>query len=101
MRRNTRLPFFDELVQTTIDDCELTRDRFDSQTAGYVALLEGISGLYPNDVSVFDPNEIYFDERGTARHVTRGVMMYSFTDHPSDAASEMIGTELNRVLLGN
>jgi len=100
MKRRTRLPLVENLLQTNVDNCEITRSTFDTQTSHYRAMLDEIASGYTEAVTVFDPNDVYFDNFGIARHVVNGQMMYSFTDHPSDAAAEVIGAELNTLVSG-
>jgi|GEM_PF-6528564 len=100
MKRRTRLPLVENLLQTNVDNCEIARSTFDTQTSDYRSLLNEISTEYAGTVTVFDPNDVYFDDFGVARHVLNGQMMYSFTDHPSDAAAEVIGAELNTLVSG-
>ena len=100
MKRRTRLPLVENLLQTNVDNCEITRSAFDAQTSDYRTMLDEIASEHVGAVTVFDPNDVYFDDFGVARHVANGQMMYSFTDHPSDAVAEVIGAELNTLVSG-
>ena len=95
LQRRTRLGFLEDLVQNEVSNCVIARSVFDAQTAGYLQDLNDVVDAYPGQAFIFDPNDVYFDQLGYARHITDGVMMFSFTDHPSDAAAEIIGQRLN------
>jgi len=98
LERSTAYGFLDRLLREQVPRCSLDRDEFDRQTADYRILLAGIAAEHPDDVVVFDPNDVYFGDDGRARHLVDGVLMYSFTDHPSDAAADVIGERLNALL---
>ena len=98
MKRRTRFPLVENLLQTNVDNCEITRSAFDTQTSDYRTMLDEIASEHVGAVTVFDPNDVYFDDFGVARHVMDGKLLYSFTDHPSDAAAEVIGSELNDLM---
>jgi len=100
LERSTAYRFLDDLLRERVPRCSLSREDFDRQTAGYRTLLADIAAERPDAVTVFDPSDVYFDDSGTARHLVDGVLMYSFTDHPSDPAADIIGERLNDLLAG-
>jgi len=83
-----------DAVNRDIDNCEITRSAFDTHTSDYRTMLDEIASEHAGTVTVFDPYDVYFDDFGVAYHVTNGQTMCSFTDHPSDAAAEVISSEL-------
>ena len=72
---------------------------FEKTHERYRALLQRVAEGFGGSVTVFDPTPILCDESaGVCGHVKNGVRLYSYTDHPSDDAADLIGSELNAYL---
>ena len=60
-------------------------------------MLDRIASDVGASVSVFDATDVFCDD--ICDHIVNGVRLYSYTDHPSDDAADLVGRGLNDYLL--
>lgn len=97
--RRTTIDFLNSLLIDSNPRCQVGLDDFLAHTDRYRALLQRVADGFEGGVSVFDPTPILCNENSrVCGHVKNGVRLYSYTDHPSDDAADLIGTELNAYL---
>ncbi|MFZ9398010.1 MAG: acyltransferase family protein [Ilumatobacteraceae bacterium] len=97
--RRTTVGFLNSLLIESNPRCQVTLDDFLAHTERYRALLQRVADEFGGPVTVFDPTPILCDENTrVCGHVRDGRRLYSYTDHPSDDAADLIGTELNAYL---
>lgn len=77
--------------------CSVTRQRFLADTAEYRRLLQRIADDFGPSVRVFDATDVFCDAE-SCRHIVDGVRLFSYTDHPSDDAADLVGQRLNDFL---
>ncbi len=95
--RRSTIGVLNSLLVTDNDACAVTRADFLDQTEKYRDLLTSVAAEFAEDVSVFDPTDVYCDAT-TCDHIIEGVRLYSYTDHPSDDAADLVGRRLNDYL---
>ena len=98
IERKTSIDFLNHFLKTN-PNCDLSLDVFYSDIALYRSLLEKIKESNPEMVKVFDPTDIYCNiDTRICKSIQSGRLMYSYTDHISDFASELVGVELNNFI---
>lgn len=98
IERKTSINFVNHFLKTN-PNCNLSLDVFYSDIALYRSLLEKIKQANPEMVEIFDPTQIYCDiDTRICKSIQSGRLMYSYTDHISDFASELVGVELNNFI---
>lgn len=95
--RRSTIGLLNSLLVTDNDACSVTRADFLAHTADYRALLDRVAAEFDGPVSVFDPTDVFCDDT-TCDHIIDGVRLYSYTDHPSDDAADLVGRRLNDYL---
>ncbi len=79
--------------------CELPLERHLELSKQYRDLLYTIEKRHPDSVKVFDTTRFMCDyEEGLCKPYKNGRFLYRYTDHMSDYAAGLIGTELNSFL---
>lgn len=77
-------------------DCYLPLSEFNEDVALYKNLLLQLRTEFEDMVGIFDATEIYCDaDTGMCGPSHNGRLLYSYTDHISDYAAGLVGTELN------
>ena len=94
--RRATLGFLNSLLVTDNPECSTTRAQFLNDTEKYRSMLDRIASDFGNDVTVFDATDVFCDEM--CSHIVDGVRLYSYTDHPSDDAADLVGRRLNDYL---
>jgi peptidoglycan/LPS O-acetylase OafA/YrhL len=79
--------------------CVISLEVFRQERLLYTNLLSNLKAKYPNTVEIFDPTLIYCDEQaGTCEALREGKTLYSYTDHISGYAADLVGISLNHYL---
>jgi len=94
--RRSTIGFLNTLLVTENPECSTTRAQFTSDTEKYRAMLDRIADDFGDDVTVFDATDVFCDD--VCDHIVNGVRLYSYTDHPSDDAADLVGLRLNEYL---
>ena len=94
--RRSTIGLLNSLLVTENPECSTTRVQFSSDTEKYRAMLDRIADDFGDDVTVFDATDVFCDEM--CGHIKDGVRLYSYTDHPSDDAADIVGRRLNDYL---
>ena len=92
--RRSTIGLLNSLLVTDNDACSVSRDDFLADTADYRALLDRVAAEFSGSATVFDPTDVFCDDT-TCDHIVDGVRLYSYTDHPSDDAADLVGRTLN------
>jgi peptidoglycan/LPS O-acetylase OafA/YrhL len=103
VKRVTIIPLINRYLISNNPKCQITLDQHLNLTKDYRRLINELRTTYPNNVFVFDPTDIYCDHySGLCSSVDSktGRRLYSYSDHISDYASGLVGTELNKYLSG-
>ncbi|MEN9805471.1 MAG: hypothetical protein RIS41_2318 [Actinomycetota bacterium] len=95
--RRSTIGFLNSLLVTDNEACAVSRADFLADTAEYRAMLERIAAEFGGSVTMFDPTDVFCDS-DACDHIVNGVRLYSYTDHPSDDAAELVGHQLNDYL---
>ena len=95
--RRSTIGFLNSLLVTDNDACTVSRNDFLAHTADYRALLDRVATEFGGSATVFDPTDVFCDDT-TCDHIIDGVRLYSYTDHPSDDAADLVGRLLNEYL---
>lgn len=95
--RRSTIGFLNSLLVTDNEACSVSRTDFLAHTATYRALLDRVAAEFDGAASVFDPTDVFCDDT-TCDHIIDGVRLYSYTDHPSDDAADLVGRRLNDYL---
>lgn len=97
--RRTTIGLVNSLLVESNPRCSVPFSRFESDTASYRSMLQRIADGFGGAVTVFDPSELLCDTSAdTCGHVKDSLRLYSYTDHPSDDAADLVGTSLNAYL---
>ena len=100
-QRRTTIGLINSLLVRSNRGCSVPLTDFRRDTAKYRMLLDDVAREFPGAVSVFDPTDLLCDaDRNICSHIKNGVRLYSYTDHPSDDAADLVGTRLNAYLAG-
>ena len=94
--RRSTIGFLNTLLVTENPECSTTRAQFTSDTEKYRAMLDRIADDFGDAVTVFDATDVFCDD--VCDHIVNGVRLYSYTDHPSDDAADLVGRRLNEYL---
>ncbi len=94
--RRSTIGFLNSLLVTDNPACTTTRIQFLSDTEKYRAMLDRIAADFEGSVTVFDATDVFCDD--TCDHIVNDVRLYSYTDHPSDDAADLVGGRLNDYL---
>jgi hypothetical protein len=94
--RRSTIGFLNALLVTDNPTCSTTRTQFLSDTEKYRSMLDRIASDVGASVSVFDATDVFCDD--ICDHIVNGVRLYSYTDHPSDDAADLVGRGLNDYL---
>ena len=94
--RRSTIGFLNTLLVTENPECSTTRAQFTSDTEKYRAMLDRIAEDFGDAVTVFDATDVFCDD--VCDHIVNGVRLYSYTDHPSDDAADLVGRRLNEYL---
>ena len=94
--RRSTIGFLNALLVTDNPTCSTTRTQFLSDTEKYRSMLDRIASDVGASVSVFDTTDVFCDD--ICDHIVNGVRLYSYTDHPSDDAADLVGRGLNDYL---
>lgn len=94
--RRSTIGFLNTLLVTENPECSTTRAQFTSDTEKYRAMLDRIADDFGDAVTVFDATDVFCDD--VCNHIVNGVRLYSYTDHPSDDAADLVGRLLNEYL---
>jgi hypothetical protein len=94
--RRSTIVFLNSLLVIDNPACSTTRAQFLSDTEQYRAMLDRIAADFGDDVTVFDATDVFCDD--TCDHIVNDVRLYSYTDHPSDDAADLVGRRLNDYL---
>ena len=99
--RKTSSGFLNSFIGNgTNPNCFVKLNEFNEQIAIYRKLLMEIKSRHPKTVDIFDPTGIYCsDELGICGPARDGRPLYAYTDHISDYAAGLVGSNLNRLLL--
>jgi peptidoglycan/LPS O-acetylase OafA/YrhL len=96
---NQRLEFLNRWRPSTGQECALELSKEKALTHKYRAMLEEVAAEFPGKVTIFDITDLMCDVKsGICPAMKNGHMMYSFTDHISDYAAGIIGSEINKSL---
>lgn len=95
--RRSTIGVLNSLLVTENPACSISRADFLAHTADYRAMLDRLAGEFDDSVTVFDPTDVFCDAE-TCDHIVDGVRLYSYTDHPSDDAADLVGRRLNDYL---
>ena len=95
--RRSTIGVLNSLLVTDNDACSVSRADFLADTGEYRAMLDRLVAEFSGSVSVFDPTDVFCDD-DTCDHIVDGVRLYSYTDHPSDDAADLVGRRLNDYL---
>lgn len=80
-------------------ECFMSIDQFKQDTQIYWQLIRKLQSDFPTGFEVFDPTGIYCDEQSKlCGPVKNNRLMYSYTDHISDYAAGLVGSQLNQRL---
>lgn len=100
--RRSSIDMLNKLLIRPNPACELPLDRYKYLTANYTKLLTGVQQRYPKDVEIFDAtSRLCNTQRGVCTHKLYGVQLYNVSDHLSDWAAGLIGSDLNTFLRNN
>ena len=94
--RRSTIGLLNSLLVTDNPACSTTRTQFLSDTAKYREMLGRIATDFGDDVTIFDATDVYCDDM--CDHIVNDVRLYSYTDHPSDDAADLVGRLLNDYL---
>ena len=81
--------------------CIILIEDFKAQISVYTKLLGSVKNLHPESIDIFDPTAILCDLHSRSCGPTlNGRALYEYTDHISDYAAGLIGTQLNAFING-
>ena len=81
--------------------CIILMDDFKDQISVYTKLLTGVKNSHPESIDIFDPTAILCDMSSKRCGPSlNGRALYEYTDHVSDYAAGLIGTQLNAFVNG-
>jgi peptidoglycan/LPS O-acetylase OafA/YrhL len=100
INRKTSVEFINVMIQRSPNpDCRLPILEYRTLSKQYRDMLYEIESKHPNKVRIFDATGILCDEQsGLCLPDKNGRLLYGISDHISDYASTLVGTELNRFL---
>ena len=83
-------------------NCVISLEVFKKEIDIYMKLLSNLQAKYPKTVEIYDPTPIYCEEDlGICQALKNGKPLYSYTDHISDYAADLVGQNLNHFLNKN
>jgi peptidoglycan/LPS O-acetylase OafA/YrhL len=96
LERNTGIDWFTQLVVRKNARCSIATEKHLDITSNYRKIFERLKLSHPSKVFTFDttPSLCSLGE-GVCNSLQNGRMMYSYSDHISDYASGLIGSDLN------
>lgn len=80
------------------DGCEIPLKEHIAHTRRYREIFEKLALLNPEHVMVYDVLPHLCDDRGVCTMTKDGKRLYSYSDHISNFAAEVIGREINKML---
>lgn len=99
LARKTTIELVNSAFAKDQPSCILPLSRHRQLSALYRKLLEEVRASFPHTVRVFDTTGQLCDvEKNICTHTKSGRFLYSYSDHISDYASGLIGTDLNAFL---
>ena len=100
--RMTGIAFVDKFMVRENPKCSIALEKHILLSKNYRKLLKEIKSIYPKNVHIFETINYLCDETsGVCGHMRDGKFLYSYTDHISDFAADLIGQDLNNYLNKN
>ena len=97
--RTTSINLLNRMFSNANQDCSISLSEHNKLIEPYKKLLLEIKKRYPDNVDIFDPTLLLCEsEKNICNSVHNKRLLYSHTDHISDFAAGIIGTELNLFL---
>lgn len=99
LERTTSIDLVNQLLVQKNPKCTLSLDWHLTLSKQYFHLLNEAKAAYPNDVRIYDATHLLCDENERiCSHQRNGRFLYSYTDHISGYAADLIGRDLNLFL---